>query len=184
MHASQLINEHLAKLRGAAGKEELVILETGSIRADRDTYRSNDGWSTLTFAENVRDHGGELYSIDLDTRAADKVLTRYGVRDHVELIEGYSIEVLAGMLRAGKPLLDVAYLDSDNDDVLILHEFLLVEQLLDSPGLVLIDDVDPESDEVVKGRAVVPWLTDRGVPWRLERRTGNAYRTGVLVVEA
>lgn len=180
-HLSNLLNTELATFREQTGRKELVILETGSIRNEAEQYHQNDGWSTLTFAEHVRDFGGKLISIDLETRAADAVLTRHEVREHVDLRQGHSIDVLGELLATvSGPLLDVVLLDSDNDASLIMHEFLLAKRLMHSPGLVLVDDVEPKSALVVKGHQLVPWLANAGIETRLEIRTGDGYSTGVM----
>lgn len=183
VHMSELLDRELHQLAERAGSRKLSILETGTIRGDGEEYQSNDGWSTVTFAQHVRDHGGSLVSIDLDTTTAATVLQSAGLLEHVTLIQGHSIDVLAGMLDAGTPQLDLALLDSDNDRQLILHEYMLARRLVRPGGLILVDDVDPESVHVVKGHRLLPWLDRHSVPYRLDRRAGTGYATGVLVVE-
>lgn len=185
-HMSKLLVAELDAFRERTGRDSLAILETGSIRGTEEQYHQNDGWSTLTFAEYVRDNGGSLTSIDLDISAADVVLTRHELRDTVTLIQGHSVDVLAAQLSASQPESqpwDVVLLDSDNDAGLIMHEFFLVKRLTRHPALILVDDVEPESTGVVKGHQIMPWLYAHDVPYRLERRTGDGYATGVLVFE-
>ena len=182
MHLHHLLIGLLADLRLRKSAETLDIVETGSIRGEGDEYQANDGWSTLLFAEQIRNDGGRFVSVDLDTAAAGRVLTAHGVREHVELIEGHSIDVLARMLHGGQRL-DVAFLDSDNDAALILHEYLIAHLMVRSPGLILVDDVDLESTGVVKGHALIPWLDRQGQPYQMLTRTGDGYSTGVLVIE-
>lgn len=183
MSPTAIIGEHLDRLRQMRGTSELSILETGSIRATGVEYETNDGWSTLAFARQAAEHGGRLMSIDLDVSAARTVLDRHGLLDAVELVQGYSINVLAGLLVAGTETFDVAYLDSDNDPGLILHEYMLACRLVRTPGIIMVDDVDMESTGVVKGHALVPWLDQHGVPYRIERRRGTTYTTGVLIID-
>jgi hypothetical protein len=64
-----------------------------------------------------------------------------------------------------------------------MHEFYLARLLANSPALILVDDVEPGSGDVVKGHQIMPWLDASGVKYRLERRTGDGYATGVLVFE-
>lgn len=180
-HLSKLLVTELDAFRDRTGREALVILETGSIRGTEEQYHQNDGWSTLTFAEYVRDNGGSLTSIDLDTSAADEVLTRHGLRDLVELIEGDSVETINAF--SDSTVFDVVLLDSDNDADLIMREFNAVRRLTNSPALYLVDDVEPGSTGVVKGHRILPWLQENNVPYRLERRAGDLYSTGVLVFE-
>lgn len=178
---SKLLVTELDAFRERTGRDSLNVLETGSIRSTEERYHQNDGWSTLTIAEYVRDNGGSLTSIDLDIAAAHEVLTRHGVRDVVELIEGDSVDTINAL--PASTALDVVLLDSDNDADLIMREFLAVRPLTNSPALFLVDDVEPGSTGVVKGHRILPWLTESKIPHRLERRTGDAYSTGVLVFE-
>src|SRR5271167_2065367 len=107
------------------------IIETGTIRDAEETGRIGDGWSTQFFARHVREHAGCLVSIDLNIKATPQVLSRSEM-DCVQLVEGYSIAVLARLLEE-QTRFDVAFLDSDNDPLLILHEFMIAEQLLAVP---------------------------------------------------
>lgn len=179
-HMSDLLNDVLDGLRGRLGRDDLSILETGTIRQEAEEYRWNDGWSTVTFAENVRDYGGSLISIDLDVAAADRVLTRLGLRDLVTLIEHDSVRTLSGM---GGASFDVVLLDSDNDADLIMNEYELAKPLVNTPGVIIVDDVVPGSPHVVKGHKLVPYLDAHLFPYRLETRTGRGYSTGMLIMD-
>lgn len=180
-HFSQLLTGELDAYRERTGRTNLAILETGSIRNEAEEYHQNDGWSTLTFAEYVAAHGGSVTSVDLDISAADAVLTRHQLRDRVNLVEQHSIEFLAGQVAAGAHY-DVILLDSENDADLILHEYLLAVNL--SPGLVLVDDVEPGSTTVVKGQKLLPMLETHARPVRLLRRTGaGTFSVGVLALD-
>lgn len=190
MHLSEILVRELDAFRGRHDLESLDILETGTIRNAGENYHVNDGWSTLTFAGYVRDHGGSFRAIDLDTSAAHEVLQRNSVRQYATLIEGHSIDILAGvthragvMSDLGSVYVDVAFLDSDNNADLILHEYLIVRQIMRSPGLIMVDDVDIASTGVVKGHALIPWLAAHGTAYCLEKRHGDGYETGVLVIE-
>lgn len=208
-HLSEILKTELARLRERVWVETdattanvaLDILETGTIRNTGENYHVNDGWSTLTFAEEVREHGGHLTAIDLDVSAAREVLTARDLtsRPLVTFWEGHSIDVLSGILAnaygnaektntgdlilGGDGFVDVAFLDSDNDGGLILHEYLIVLRMVRSPGLIMVDDVDMDSTGVTKGHQIVPWLDAHGTPYRLEKRHGDGYETGVLVIE-
>jgi cephalosporin hydroxylase len=187
MHLSEILAAELDAFRQRTGKEKLNIVETGSIRGEGDNYRQNDGWSTVTFAEHIKEHGGSLTSIDLDIETADKVLRSKKLRSQVTLIEGHSIDVLSALLveaaSKDKTPFDVAFLDSDNDGALIFHEYLIARKLTRSPGLILVDDVDLLSTEVVKGHEILPWARANNIPHRIIERGNDHYRTGVLVFE-
>lgn len=186
MHLSELFKAELAGFRRRTGREALTMLETGTIRNEGAQYQKNDGWSTVTLAEDVRDNGGSLLSIDLSVAASESVLSSMDLRKYVELRQGYSVDVLADILSLppeDRPSFDVVLLDSDNDGNLILHEFLVVQYLMAPGALLLIDDVDLNSTGVVKGHAIAPWLERHGVKYRIETRTGDNYKTGVLIAE-
>lgn len=180
-HFSKLLTGELDAYSERTGRSALTILETGSIRNEAEEYHQNDGWSTLTFAQHVKAFGGSLTSVDLDISAADAVLTRHGLRDTVNLVEQHSIEFLAGEVAAAAQY-DVVLLDSENDADLILHEYLLAKSL--SPGLILVDDVEPGSPTVVKGHKLLPLIQATGVSWRMLRRTGaGSFSVGVLALD-
>ncbi len=109
------------------------------------------------------------------------MLTRHQLRDKVNLVEQHSIEFLAGQVAANAHY-DVILLDSENDADLILHEYLLAKNL--GPGLVLVDDVEPGSATIVKGRNLLPFVEVLDVRRRLLRRTGaGTFSVGVLALD-
>jgi hypothetical protein len=180
-HFSQLLTNELAAYSARTGRTDLAILETGSIRNEAEEYHQNDGWSTLTFAQHVKEHGGSLTSVDLDITAADVVLNRHGLRDTVNLVQEHSIDFLGWSIAAGARY-DVILLDSANDADLILHEYMLAKHL--GAGLILVDDVEPGSATVVKGHKLLPMLNAHGASPRLLRRTGaGSFSVGVLAVD-
>lgn len=187
MHLSEILASELEKFRARSGKDKLDIVETGTIRGEGANYQANDGWSTVTFAEQVKEHGGSLTSIDLDVATADKVLRAHRMRSQVKLVQGHSLDVLAVLLADAqakdKLLFDVAFLDSDNNSDLIFNEYMQVTQLMRSPGLIIVDDVDIASSEVVKGHQLLPWAQVNDIPHRIINRAGEGYRTGVLVFD-
>lgn len=185
MQLSEILERELAGYRNRTGRTELAILETGTIRGDGGVYHPNDGWSTSVFARHVRDHGGTLVSIDLDTSASHQFLTENGLIEYANLVVGYSVDVLAQMLAfagsSSKPVYDVVLLDSANDGALILHEYLIARHMTRNGGLIIVDDVDPDSDSQLKGHQLVPWLSDKEIHHQIDRRSGVGYSTGVLI---
>lgn len=181
MDLQGIIQEELAALAGRENRA-LDIIETGTIRGAEDRYRTGDGWSTIAFAEHVRNNAGSFTSIDLDVSTARAVLADH--LDHldryVNLVEGHSIQVLAHAAASGQRP-DVVLLDSDNDSQLILHEYLIVSAMLNRPGLLIVDDVDLESELIVKGHKLVPWLDREGVLYEIVQRDAGGYTTGVLI---
>jgi hypothetical protein len=134
----------------------LNIVETGSIRGEGKNYERNDGWSTLYIARWVKDHGGKFFSIGLDTKTADKVLTAKGARDEVQLLEGDSVEQLIALPSA--LMIDFAYLDSSNDPIRNLAEFELC--VLRGCDCFMLDDCDNTGAN--KGELTVPVMNRLG----------------------
>ena len=179
MHMSTILQTRLDEFQQMHPGRELEILETGTIRQDTEAHRQGDGWSTLTFAQWVAEHGGHVTSIDLHIATAGHVIDREGMDRHVTLIRGYSVDMMAAMLADGERF-DVILLDSENDAALILHEFMIAKQLLRRPGLILVDDVVPGSATVVKGAQLAPWLESHGIEYDITARTGGGVHSGVL----
>jgi hypothetical protein len=182
MHMHDIIADQLEKFRQLQLRPhnwELEILETGTIRQDTEAHRQGDGWSTVAFAGHVAEHGGEVTSIDLHIETAQQVLVRERLAERVTLRQGYSIDWMASMLAAGQRF-DVILLDSENDAQLILHEFMIATKLLRRPGLILVDDVVPGSNDVVKGQQLLPWLDGHKMEYDITPRTGGGVRSGVL----
>lgn len=177
----QLISDSLAELRRRTGWVDLDILETGTIRNSEEEYRNGDGWSTLAFAEDVATHGGSLTSIDLDVTHAEKVLEDNGLLPHVNLLTGYSIDLL-GRILTKKHRYEVIFLDSDNDAQLILHELMLARLMAKKGTLLMLDDIDlTGQSEAVKGLRAIPYLEAAGIEHKIVDRDGGTHRTGFCV---
>ena len=199
MRLEEILKRELDVFKAKHQLEDLDILETGCIRFADETYHPNDGWSTVFFAEYVGEFEGSFHSVDLDTKAAKKVLAGRKLDPYARFHEGHSIDVLSGMVAnayavakknnrgqvtlGGDGFLDVLFLDSANDATLILSEFLVASRILRTPGLVIVDDVDQDAETVFKGDGIVPWLVSRGTEFTIQKRHGDSYSTGVLVFE-
>ena len=186
MHLSEILRAELDAFRERTGKEALDIIETGTIRGETNNYYWGDGHSTITFAEYTKEHGGTVISIDDDISTAQKVLKSKRLASRVKLMRRHSAEALEDLAADAEPggIADVVFLDSDNDAALTLREYLAARVLLRTPGLVIVDDVDMDSHEVVKGHEIVPWITAHGIPYRIIKRKGDGFYTGVMVFEA
>lgn len=186
MHLSEILRTELDAFRERTGKQTLDIIETGTIRGETDNYYWGDGHSTIAFAEYVREHGGTVTSIDDDITTAQKVLRSKRLGTRVKFLRGHSAEILEDLAgnRDDEGIADVIFLDSDNDASLTLREYLAARALLRSPGLVIVDDVDMESHEIVKGHEIVPWIEAHGIPYRITKRQGDGFWTGVMVFDA
>lgn len=178
---SELLIRELDALRARLGRDELKILETGCIRVADPSYQDSDGWSTLAFARYVKEYGGTLDSIDLDTTVAETVLNDEGLA--ATFHSGYSIEVLARFAVKLEDF-DVIMLDTENDAQLILHEYLVAKHLVRDKGLIVFDDIDmSEGSGAVKGHQVVPWLDGEGVTYRMEQRVSDQYITNMVFMD-
>jgi len=190
MHLHEILDIELARFDGYP----LRVIETGTIRGSTERSRIGDGWSTEYFARRQAQYpAGKFVSIDLDTTVADQVLTSLGLRDSAILIRDHSISALATLAIksfTGRDLgsTDVIFLDSDNDAMLIFHEFLIAFAMVHGPpvGLIIVDDIaiNDSSKDAHKGDLVVPYVRDHGLKHHIVTRAGCAgYQPGVLVVE-
>jgi predicted O-methyltransferase YrrM len=167
----------------------MTIVETGTIRSTEPVYADDDGWSTVCFAEWVRDHAGVVVSIDLDVSAARKVLAEKDLllsgtgvtTGSVQLLDGTSEHWLGELTRPDGEI-HVAFLDSDNDPDLILREFEIVRKRMPAGAVLMVDDVDLRPGaEARKGLAIAPWLEQHGWEYTIAGRRGRGVSTGVLI---
>jgi hypothetical protein len=180
---TDILVEELDLMRGACAREQLDLLETGSIRNSAPGHRLADGWSTLTFAEHVRDHGGSITSVDLNTSEAKVVLESEGLADKVELIDGDSVKTLLELRENGRSF-DLVLLDSGNDPDLIFREYQVAVKMVRHPSLIVVDDVKCHPDSHgTKGELVVPHLEAQGIPFRVKRRWGGEGWIDVVLVD-
>lgn len=161
---ANLIIEHLNRLQPIYGN--LTIIETGTIRNVDPEYILGDGHSTHLVAQWVSKNGGNFYSIDLDISIAHTYLKKLGLRKHVNLRAGDSTEIL----QTFNTPVHLVYLDSGNDADLILSEFKAIENLVVNEGVVIVDDCEPGSDELLKGNAVIPYAKTKGYKVNLKPR--------------
>ncbi|MEW1679277.1 class I SAM-dependent methyltransferase [Streptomyces noursei] len=180
---SDILTAELATLRERQGRDQLDIVETGSIRNDTEPHRVGDGWSTLIFAQHVATHGGAFMAIDLDTTPAARVLAREGVADAAALLTGDSVTMLSTLGRQGRTY-DLLLLDSADDPHLILEEFIVAEKIVRPGGTILIDDVAYHHTSYgSKGGAVLPYLRKTGRPFRVLTRWGGGANIDVIAVD-
>lgn len=139
----------------------LNIIETGTLRSEKESFRIGDGYSTLHIAEWIRTSriAHMFYSIDIDPdnlTCCYRVLYARGLTPYVNLCKGDSAEVLSGFQFA----IDFAYLDSCKEPEQNLKEFRAV----DASGalVVVIDDVYNCEDNVNKGRLTIPVALQMG----------------------
>lgn len=179
---NEVLKRELALFREKTGKTKLRILEIGTIRATGDEYQDGDGWSTLTFANDVKKNGGEVIGVDLEIDAARTILDREGVGSHVHLVKGYSVDEMGRFISSGEKF-DVIFLDSDNEPTLVMDEYFLARHLLAVPGLIMADDMDQGVRDVLKGAKLIPHLKDQGISFRIEKRISSRFSRDILVIQ-
>ncbi|UQA93699.1 class I SAM-dependent methyltransferase [Streptomyces halobius] len=180
---TDILVQELARMRSVCQRNGLDLLETGCIRNTAPGHRLADGWSTLTFAQHVRDYGGSVASVDLNTSQAKLVLNSAGLIDKVELINDDSVKTLQGLRGEGRAF-DFVLLDSGNDPALIFREYQVATEMVRRPSLIAIDDVKYYPDaHGTKGELVVPHLEAQGIPFRVNRRWGGLGWIDVVLIE-
>ncbi|MFE3866042.1 O-methyltransferase [Streptomyces goshikiensis] len=180
---SEILDRELHHLQSTCARGNLDLLETGCIRDVTPGHRLADGWSTLAFAQHVRQYGGSVTSIDLDVTAAHAVLSAEGLRDEVRLITGDSVETLKALHGRGLSF-DLILLDSGTDPYLIFREYQVAVDLVRQPGLIVIDDVKYHEDSYGStGDMVLPYLETNEIPFRVDRRWGGRGWIDVLLID-
>jgi predicted O-methyltransferase YrrM len=147
--------EKIKKLKSETGRQ-LVILETGCIRNISEQYIEGDGHSTRHIAEFITND--IFYSVDLSTKICRQYLADLGLLSKVRLVESDSLE----FLKRFRNIIDIAYLDSDNNSELIFKEYMLVLPKMNKGGFIIIDDAIPDSENVVKCHKVLPDIIEKG----------------------
>lgn len=160
------IAKQLTRLKGK--NQNLVILETGTIRNTEPQYVTGDGHSTHIICNWVKKNGGNFRSADLDISVAKTYLTKLGLIEYVTLVQSDSVKFLKDF--SGKA--DLVYLDTANDASLILREFQAIEGKMQPWGVVIIDDCVPGSTELMKGNKVIPYAKKKGYRVELKPRQG------------
>ena len=112
-------------------KRPVHIIETGCTRM-KDNWEG-DGQSTRLF-DRYTLTDGYVESVDIDPKAV--TLCKKLVSKHVQVHTGDSLE----FLYSRKKLYDLVYLDSTDDPVHILKEFLAIQRGINQDTLMVVDD--------------------------------------------
>jgi len=135
-------------------RENPIILETGSSRVPDPrwgTFENNfkdDGMSTLIWDAYIQQHGGELYSVDIDPSNID--YTQKYVGRNTKL---YCMDSLRFLWEKRVELdeqdlyVDLLYLDSLHDPVHHLKELCAIMPRLSQGTLVAVDDNYGKADD-------------------------------------
>ncbi len=154
-------------------RKSLTIVETGTARLG-NTFFAGDGGFTLIVGDYVRERGGKLYSVDIDSQALATAASALGLsRNFVQLVNQDSV----AFLHHFKEPIDFLYLDSfdyDASNPLLsqqhhLNEILAAYPNLSENSVVMIDDCDlPEGG---KGKLAINFLLSQG--WKI---IANSYQ--------
>lgn len=165
-----IIYEELPSFMRRSGKKTLRVLEVGVLRNLDDEHLAGDGHSTLAFARLLKGYPGSTYvGIDLDPSQAQAAVDSEGLGGFCTFLAGDSVETMWGLALAGEKF-DVVYLDADNDGAATMREYLLAEDLVAKPGLIMGDDMNSDHPEVRKGRVLIPYLREAGAQFKLLQR--------------
>lgn len=165
-----IIHDELLAFMQRTGKGALRVLEVGVLRNPDQEHLEGDGHSTLAFARFLSRHpGSEYVGIDLDPREAAAAVAAEGLGDICTFHQGDSVKTMQA-LAVHEEKFDVVYLDADNSGSATMREYLLAEDLVTRPGLIMGDDMNTDHPEVRKGRILIPYLREEGAEFKLLQR--------------
>lgn len=166
-----------------SGKKKLRVLEVGVLRNLDPEHLEGDGHSTLAFARLLKGYSGSTYvGIDLDPAQAQAAIDSEGLGGLCTFLAGDSVETMWSLAIAGEKF-DVVYLDADNSGSATMREYLLAEDLVTSPGLIMGDDMNVDHPEVRKGRVLIPYLREEGATFKLLQRHTPWDHRDILIQE-
>jgi predicted O-methyltransferase YrrM len=178
-----IIYAELPAFMERTGKKKLRVLEVGVLRNLDQEHLQGDGHSTLAFARLLGQHPGSTYvGIDLDPSEARAAIDSEGLGSLCKFYRGDSVETMRKLVSKGEKF-DVVYLDADNSGSATMREYLLAEELVDSPGLIMGDDMNTNHGEVRKGRVLIPYLLEEGASFKLLQRHTPWDARDILVQE-
>jgi len=137
-------NSIFVKAVDYVGRSKITVVETGV------SIHESNGRST--FFWNKDPSIKQVISIDLSSGMIQKVKNELPTPNKVEFIQGHSLSALSYLENNS---VDLLYLDSDLDPLLMLHEALVALPKLRLPAVILIDDAP------VKGTLIKQVLTGK-----------------------
>lgn len=99
------------------------------------------GYSTVWFAEAVRDAGGHITTIEQNPskiRRAGANFDEAGVSDIISIIQGTALDMLEGMVAGGKRF-DFVFIDADKENVAMYFDLALA--ILNPGGVIGVDNM-------------------------------------------
>lgn len=178
---ADIIMEELPAFAERTGRKTLEVLEVGVLRERDVGHAEGDGHSTIAFAQLLKNMPGSRYTgIDLKVANAMDAVVAARLGAVCDFIQGDSVEMMETLLLGGCTF-DVIYLDCDNSAKSTMAEYELALQLLKRPGLLLGDDMNVESDEVHKGKILIPYLIGKDIPFEIRQRSTPWDHRDVLI---
>lgn len=158
----------LRELHARYGLAPVNIVETGTIRCPQDSFRTGDGWSTLTWKLWAEATSSRVWTVDIDPNAIQICRAMTQESRHIDYICGDSIEFLKSFDRK----IHLLFLDSFDSGPpgsaqvkkACHHQMLELQaawRKLDDNALILLDDV-PQDYRNGKGELTVPFLERHG----------------------
>lgn len=178
-----IIYKELPSFMERSGKKNLRVLEVGVLRNLDTEHLEGDGHSTLAFARLLNQYpGSEYVGIDLDPQEAQDAIDSEGLGGLCTFHAGDSVEMMSSLAITGEKF-DVVYLDADNSGSATMREYLLAEDLVTHPGLIMGDDMNTDHPEIRKGRVLIPYLREEGAKFKLLQRHTPWDHRDILVQE-
>jgi predicted O-methyltransferase YrrM len=130
-----------------------TIVETGCMRKPLDEAWGGDGASTVILADLAFLLDGKFESVDMDPKAVSIATDATSfVSEYVTIYCNDSIRFLDNIIYN----IDIAYLDSGNDDELQIKELNTIYNKLHKDSIILLDDIP------TKGTKAINFLVDKG----------------------
>ena len=143
----KLITDHLRNT------ENPIILETGSARVPDPRWGTvennfkDDGMSTLIWDAFIREHEGEVHSVDIDPKNIEFA------KQYVKKAQLYCMDSIKFLWERKKELeerdlyVDMLYLDSLHDPLHHLKELCTIMPRLTEGSLIVVDDNYGKADD-------------------------------------
>lgn len=155
-------------------KRPVLIVLTGGIAEDSLQCLLVDGHlpTFITAYLKTAQYNHAFYCLSQNSTITKTMLAGKGLAGFVSIIEDAPLAMLNEWFKDVK--LGLAILDTNVDPADALAEYKAVENRIEEGGIVIIDDVDPDSKVTKKGSLIVPYLH--------ETKRGYQFDNGMLKV--
>lgn len=155
------------KMLEAEKQRPLTIVEVGAMNSLGFDALMADGHSTAylsIFMQTEAKYDHKFYSIDSSVAMAKAYIEQRGVAPFVNFLEGDWKEVLRKMDIEKRATFDFVYLDAGIFPNDAMDEYREFEGRMESGGIILIDDIDPNMQASPKGDILLPYLREQNAP--------------------